>query len=130
MFLKEKRMWGQLLPSSGSGLYRESKFMSRSSQPYLFLRNGLPFLMSNQVVQYAGVEIEEGVDEVQRGSGDKQLALETDKIQAGLDQPVEEVSNELVVILHQLVEDVSVCFRDSIGDGDHVGFHQWLPAQL
>jgi len=63
-----------------------------------------PLVSCDDFIQQASVEIEEGVDKVERGGGDKESAIMPDEVQAGLHQPFTEVTDQLLLLLKQLAE--------------------------
>ena len=59
---------------------------------HLRLRDGVH--ATNEGVQEAGVELEEGVDHVRGGDGEEEAALMADEIQRWLHQPVNQLPQE------------------------------------
>ena len=82
---------------------------------YLRLWNGGVSLVScDGSVQQAGVEVEEGVYQVEGGGCEEQPTVVLDKVQAGLYQPVKQISDKLLLVLKHLAKVVPPSFLHCI----------------
>ena len=98
---------------------------------YLCLWDGGVSLVScDGTIQQTGVEVEEGVHQVEGGGREEQPTVVLDEVQAGLYQPVKEISDQLLLLLQQPAKVVTPPYLHCIRYRSHVGVHQRPPAKL